>query len=49
MLKTQVYIDVLVANAVGWALFWAAFFPWILVIPFQTRVPFRPNRHFCLR
>jgi len=23
-----------------WALFWAAFFPWILVIPFQTKVMF---------
>jgi hypothetical protein len=23
----------------GWALFWAAFFPWLLVIPFQTMVP----------
>ena len=23
----------------AWAFFWAAFFPWILVIPFQTMVP----------
>jgi len=38
MLETLVYVDIFVVNVLAWALFWAAFFPWILVIPFQTMV-----------